>query len=693
MRVLLGLLCAALTLSLPLTADTTAQAQLPQAATAARCQGASVPACDSAFVGVTQQRVYDSRAHRQLRADVPRSIQVTGRGGIPRAKIAAVVANVTAIRPTASTYLTVWESGLPRPTISSLNVGRGQSQSALVISRVGSDGRINVVADGGRTDVAVDIVGYFVRGVATGRRFHPAKPFRLFDSRDRRSARLDPGESVRLRLPALSGVASSRMAAAMVNVTAVDAKGPGRIVLHRAGSSAPGVSSLSFSGRKAATNRGIVRLKDGAFTVTNRGRATHVVVDVVGWFASKKVAGGQLYTPLSPSRILDTRSGLGAAASPLNGRNSLAVSLAGAGGPLPADAKTGLLRLTATAASTATYLRAWASTATAPETSDVTAARGRDASNLAAVRIGRTGQVAVRNEFGRTQLVVDLLGYFRRPAAAAPAPAPAPAPGPSTPPPSTTPSAANGSGVMIGMSAPSGEWAQRLREVGPGLKSRRVFVTSFSGGLGIAQDALRAGLYPVISFKTGGISWSAVAQGSADAQLRALAARLDALPGQVFVAIHHEPEGDGRPEDWAAMQEHALPILDAPDNVDVGVIGNGWWWSSKANGYTDAEIARYITPGVLRVSDVIAGDTYDGGTGDGPGDKIRRMSAWADRVGAQRLGIGEFNGKTPQAILDTIAALRADPRFAWACLFNSNRGIGDVLTGERLQAFRSGLSG
>jgi hypothetical protein len=77
-----------------------------------------------------------------------------------------------------------------------------------------------------------------------------------------------------------------------------------------------------------------------------------------------------------------------------------------------------------------------------------------------------------------------------------------------------------------------------------------------------------------------------------------MAAKLDALSGPVFVAVHHEPANDGTAADWSAMQVHPLPILGRGANVAVGVIGNGWWWSAKAKGYSDAEIAKWITPSV-----------------------------------------------------------------------------------------------
>jgi len=253
--------------------------------------------------------------------------------------------------------------------------------------------------------------------------------------------------------------------------------------------------------------------------------------------------------------------------------------------------------------------------------------------------------------------------------------------------------------ALLGMSAPASLWDQRVREVGPGLQARRIFLSDFGASLRLAEQACADDMYPVISFKTGSYTWAQVAAGRADADLRALATRVNALPCDSFVAIHHEPAGDGAAADWAAMQVRALPIVGGPigGKVSVGVIGNGWWWNAKG-GYTDAEIATYLPRAVLEVSDVIASDTYQANaTAEEPGSKIKRMGEWARRVGGVRaLGIGEFNGYTASAITSATNALAADPLFAWGLVWNSEvgdgAGLGQPLSGDRLQAFKTALA-
>jgi hypothetical protein len=244
------------------------------------------------------------------------------------------------------------------------------------------------------------------------------------------------------------------------------------------------------------------------------------------------------------------------------------------------------------------------------------------------------------------------------------------------------------------MAAPQADWNQRVKEVGAGLQARRIFLTSLTAGMSQPLATCNAGMYPVISLGTGSYSWAQIAAGMADADLRAMATKLAALPCNVFVTIQHEPYGNGTPADFSAMEAHALPLLGPDPGVKVGVIVNGWWWSSMAKGYTDAEIAQWIPKSVINVSDVIAADTYQSSaTGEDGATKMRNMASWAKRVGGVKaLGVGEFNSPTATGITAATTELASEPLFSWGCLWNANAKIATVLTGARLTAFKKALA-
>ena len=248
--------------------------------------------------------------------------------------------------------------------------------------------------------------------------------------------------------------------------------------------------------------------------------------------------------------------------------------------------------------------------------------------------------------------------------------------------------------AKLGMSAPADTWSKRVREVGSGLQARRIFLTSFNSSLTLPAKACRAGMYPVISYKTGSYSWSEVTQGKADAKLRSVAKKLAALPCNVFVAVHHEPYKDGTPKAWSRMQAHALPLLGRYKGVKVGVIAHGWWWSRAHHRLTKAQIAQWIPRSVIKVSDVIAADTYQSTVrGEEASVKMDRMAGWARRVGGvKRLGVGEFNSPTAIGIKHAVRKLATEPLFVWGCIWNTNHGFARVLTGARLTAFRNALA-
>jgi hypothetical protein len=248
--------------------------------------------------------------------------------------------------------------------------------------------------------------------------------------------------------------------------------------------------------------------------------------------------------------------------------------------------------------------------------------------------------------------------------------------------------------AKLGMSAPVGAWDTRVREVGSGLQARRIFLNSFTSSLALPTKACHAGMYPVISFKTGSYTWAQVVHGKADAHLRSMAKKLAALPCHVFVAVHHEPYGDGTPRSWSRMQAHALPILGKHKGVKVGVIANGWWWSKGKHRLTRAQIAKWIPRSVINVSNVIAADTYQSSaSGEEASVKMKRMARWAHRVGGiKRLGIAEFNSPTAIGITHAVHELATEPLFRWGCIWNTTGGIATVLTGARLTAFQKALA-
>ncbi|HWH27857.1 MAG TPA: hypothetical protein VNU26_02655, partial [Mycobacteriales bacterium] len=164
----------------------------------------------STFVPVSPARLLDTRSGNgapEAPVGPGRSIDVpiTGRGGVPSSGVTAVVLNVTAVSPTASTYVTVWPTGTSRPTASNLNAPAGAMRPNLVTAKVGSGGRVSLYNAAGSTHLLADVAGYFTSS-SSGSRYVPLAPTRLMDTRRGKGVRqgaVDAGRSVHLGVPGL----------------------------------------------------------------------------------------------------------------------------------------------------------------------------------------------------------------------------------------------------------------------------------------------------------------------------------------------------------------------------------------------------------------------------------------------------------------------------------------------------------
>src|SRR5678815_2656586 len=90
--------------------------------------------------------------------------------------------NVTVVPSGPLGYLTVWPTGLPLTSATTLNATDGMVTSNAAIVAGGSNGSINVYASN-LTDVIIDINGYFAPPSGSGLQFSPVTPCRVVDTR------------------------------------------------------------------------------------------------------------------------------------------------------------------------------------------------------------------------------------------------------------------------------------------------------------------------------------------------------------------------------------------------------------------------------------------------------------------------------------------------------------------------------
>jgi hypothetical protein len=134
---------------------------------------ASGASTKSVYVPITPCRVMDTRTppstvgprNTPLGAAETYSINVIGIAGncnIPTEAIGLGL-NVTAINPTAASFLTVFPSLEARPLASSLNWVAGQPPTPnAVTTNIGIDGKVSFYNNVGTVDLAADVVGFYV---------------------------------------------------------------------------------------------------------------------------------------------------------------------------------------------------------------------------------------------------------------------------------------------------------------------------------------------------------------------------------------------------------------------------------------------------------------------------------------------------------------------------------------------------
>ncbi|MGA0218475.1 MAG: hypothetical protein ACO3LO_07295, partial [Ilumatobacteraceae bacterium] len=93
--------------------------------------------------------------------DSRRTVQVTGRAGIPEGATSAVV-NVTAVSPTAEGFVTAFPAGTRVPNASNLNLRAGETRPNLAVVSLSASGAIELQSVlpyylNGSVDLIVDV--------------------------------------------------------------------------------------------------------------------------------------------------------------------------------------------------------------------------------------------------------------------------------------------------------------------------------------------------------------------------------------------------------------------------------------------------------------------------------------------------------------------------------------------------------
>ena len=373
------------------------------------------------YVPLDPVRIYDSRNLGDagyLCPGAAMTVPVAGLGGVPANGASAVVLNVTAIAAGRAGFVSVWPSGVARPTVSSLNLTDiGQIRPNLVVVPLGEGGAVNLFSQSG-AHVAIDVAGYFTTTASsTDGRLQALAPARLLDTRLSTSstagARVDGGGTITVPIAGRAGVPTTGASAVVVNLTATDARVAGFVTAWPSGVGRPVVSNVNVGGPgDTSANLAVVRLGAAGSISLYAQSSTHLVADIAGYITDPTAAASTdgLFVPLSPARLFDTRE-----PAPLAGKvaagGTVTLPLGGRAGIPDTGVAAAALNVTAVDADAAGFVTVHPSGGARPDTSTLNVVAGDVRPNAAVVRLGAGGALSFFSQSGG-HLVADVTGYF-----------------------------------------------------------------------------------------------------------------------------------------------------------------------------------------------------------------------------------------------------------------------------------------
>lgn len=328
----------------------------------------------------------------------------------------AVVLNVTVAGPLAQGFITVYPCGNTRPNASNLNFTAGSTSANLVISKVGTDGKVCIYTSAA-AHILADVSGFYP---ATST-YTALVPKRLMDSRVPASATVDgqfQGIGVRaaesttqLTVGGRGGVPADALAV-VLNVTATQPQANGFVTAYPCGSTRPNASNLNYISGATIPNLVIARIGTAQQVCLYTKSATNMIVDVAGYYPASST-----FHSVVPGRFMDTRvppsatvDGLFAGGGPKAAGSTTELEIAGRG-VVPTYATAVVLNVTIASDLTTGFVTVYPCGAPRPDTSNVNFRAERTIPNLVVSKIGTDGKVCLYTSQA-ANIIVDVNGYY-----------------------------------------------------------------------------------------------------------------------------------------------------------------------------------------------------------------------------------------------------------------------------------------
>ena len=340
------------------------------------------------LVPIGPVRVIDTRSDEPGTVAADTTIEIDVSEFVPEGTT-AVAAYVSATNTTGPGFLTAYECSSGRPEASAANHTTGQTRGAVAITPISEDGRfcLYTLAE---ADLLVDLQAAFVPGDAEALRFDPLDtPERLLDTRE-------TGRSEILEIDAPAGAE-----AVAISLTAAFTDAFGFLTAYPCTPEVPVVATVNYQPDEVVSGTAFVPVSDDGTICVYVLTDTDVTVDLTGTFAPD---GELLFQPARPTRMIDTRVGIGGW-SPIHGQfQTIEARVA------PTDAKAVSGTLTLVAPMRPGFLRAWGC-GVEPDTANVTGLQGDVLANSVTTGISEDGHLCVAAR-SATSTIFDTSGWW-----------------------------------------------------------------------------------------------------------------------------------------------------------------------------------------------------------------------------------------------------------------------------------------
>ena len=246
------------------------------------------------LVDATPVRLHDSRGIGRQPAQTELRVRVAGAG----TGVGSVALNVTALEPEAPGFVTVHACGQRALNTSNVNVVPGSVTPNLVIAEPDPDGAVCLTAST-TTHLIVDRFASF----GTDAPIELVTPDRVRDTRSDGSIRV-AGRVVRFSVGDTGLDTGAPITGVFMNVTIVEAGGAGFGTVYPCAGGRPDTSNVNFSPGQTIANFAVVEPDPNGEICVASSVAADILIDVMG-------SAGPGFEGITPSRLVDTRSGIG----------------------------------------------------------------------------------------------------------------------------------------------------------------------------------------------------------------------------------------------------------------------------------------------------------------------------------------------------------------------------------------------